>query len=48
MLSSLQGEADISGRTCREWYQHFQSGDVDFEERHGLAVEKGKCTKIPD
>ena len=33
MLSNTYGEAAISERTCREWFQHFKSGDFDIEDR---------------
>ena len=35
MLSSIYGEAALSERTCREWFQRFKSGDFDVEDRHG-------------
>ena len=35
MLSSTYGETALSEITCREWFQHFKSGDFDVEDRHG-------------
>ena len=35
MLSSTYGEAALSERTCREWFQRFKSGDFDVKNRHG-------------
>ena len=46
LLLSTYGEAHLSERTCREWCQHFKSGNVDVED--GLAVEKRKFSKIPN
>ena len=34
MLSNIYGEAAISERTCREWFQRFKNGDFDVEDRH--------------
>ena len=31
MLSNTYGEAAISERTCREWFQRFKNGDFDIE-----------------
>ncbi|KYN15804.1 Transcription initiation factor IIA subunit 2 [Trachymyrmex cornetzi] len=31
MLSNTYGEAAISERTCREWFQRFKNGDFDVE-----------------
>ncbi|GFS64306.1 cytochrome b [Trichonephila clavipes] len=28
MLSNTYGEASISKRTCREWFQRFKNGDI--------------------
>ena len=39
MLSSTYGEATLSERTCREWFQRFKSGDFDIEDRHGGGNE---------
>ena len=38
MLSNTYGEAAISERTCREWFQRFKNGDV--EDRHSSGREK--------
>ena len=40
MLSSIYGEAVLSERTCREWFQSFKSSDFDVEDRHGGGKEK--------
>ncbi|GFV05590.1 mariner Mos1 transposase [Trichonephila clavipes] len=40
MLSNTYGEAAISGRTCREWFQRFQNGDFEVEDQHGGGREK--------
>ena len=43
MLSNIYGEAAISERTCREWFQHFKNGDFDVENRYsGIAVWKSE------
>ncbi|KAG5323721.1 MOS1T transposase, partial [Pseudoatta argentina] len=34
------GEAAISERTCREWFQRFKNGDFDVEDRHSGGREK--------
>ena len=39
MLSSTYGEAVLSGRTCRERFQHFKSSDFGVEDRHGGGKE---------
>ena len=31
MLSNTYGEAVISERTCREWFQRFKNGDFDVQ-----------------
>ncbi|GFV96123.1 hypothetical protein TNCV_1870831 [Trichonephila clavipes] len=36
MLSNTCGEAAISERTCREWFQRFKNGDFDVEDQHGI------------
>ncbi|GFW67653.1 uncharacterized protein TNCV_3445251 [Trichonephila clavipes] len=36
MLSNTYGEAAISERTCREWFQRFKNGDFDVEDQHGI------------
>jgi len=38
MLSNTYGEAAISKRTYREWFQRFKNGD--FENRHSGGREK--------
>ena len=40
MLSIAHGEAALSEKTCREWFQCFKSGDFDVEDRHGGGKEK--------
>jgi len=40
MLSNTYGEAAISERMCREWFQHFENGDFDVEDRHSGGREK--------
>ena len=40
MLSSTYGEAALSGRTCREWFQCLKNGDFDVENRHGGGKKK--------
>ncbi|GFX05834.1 mariner Mos1 transposase [Trichonephila clavipes] len=37
MLSNTYGEAAISERTCREWFQRFKNGDFDVEDQHGIC-----------
>ncbi|GFW18387.1 solute carrier family 23 member 1 [Trichonephila clavipes] len=32
MLSNTYGEAAISERTCREWFQRFKNGGFDVED----------------
>jgi len=32
MLSNTYGEAAISERTCREWFQRFKNDDFDVED----------------
>ena len=39
MLSNSYGEAAISERTCREWFQRFKNGDFDVEDRHSGGRE---------
>ena len=34
MLSNTYGEAAISERTCREWFQRFKNDDFDVEDRY--------------
>ncbi|GFT60058.1 mariner Mos1 transposase [Trichonephila clavipes] len=40
MLSNTYGEAAISERTCREWFQRFKNGDFGVEDQHGGGREK--------
>ena len=40
MLSNTYGEAAISERTCREWFQRFKNGDFDVEDQHSDGREK--------
>ncbi|GBP63530.1 Mariner Mos1 transposase [Eumeta japonica] len=40
MLSNTYGEAAISERRCREWFQRFKNGDFDVEDQHGGGREK--------
>ena len=34
MLSSTDGEAALSEKTCRKWFQRFKSGDFIVKEQH--------------
>ncbi|GFW49590.1 uncharacterized protein TNCV_2843711 [Trichonephila clavipes] len=36
ILSNTYGEAAISERTCREWFQRFENGDFDVKDQHGI------------
>ncbi|GFT90752.1 hypothetical protein TNCV_2777391 [Trichonephila clavipes] len=36
MLSNTYGEAAISERTSREWFQRFKNGGFDVEDQHGI------------
>ena len=40
MLSSTYGEAALSERTCREWFQRYKSDDFDVEDRHDGGKKK--------
>ncbi|GFW69541.1 aromatic-L-amino-acid decarboxylase [Trichonephila clavipes] len=40
MLSNTYGEAAISKRTCREWFQRFKNGDFEVEDQHSGGREK--------
>jgi len=40
MFSNTYGETAISERTCREWFQRFNNGDFDIENRHSGGREK--------
>ena len=43
MLSNTYGEAAISERMCREWFQRFKTGDFDVEDRQ---VSNGGREKV--
>ena len=40
MLSETYGDAALSERTCREWFQRFKNGDFDVDNKHGGGREK--------
>ncbi|GFX81404.1 mariner Mos1 transposase [Trichonephila clavipes] len=40
MLSNTYGEAAISERMCREWFQRFKNDDFDVEDQQGGGREK--------
>jgi len=40
MLLNTYGETAISGRTCRAWFQRFNKGDFEIEDRHGGGRKK--------
>ncbi|GFU31373.1 mariner Mos1 transposase [Trichonephila clavipes] len=40
MLSNTYGEAAISERTCREWFQRFKNGDFEVEDQQAVGREK--------
>ena len=40
ILSSTHGEAALSKRTCREWFQRFKISDFDVEDRNGGGKDK--------
>ena len=40
MFLSAYGDAALSERTSRKWFQRFKSGDYDVEDRHGGGKEK--------
>lgn len=40
ILSETYGDAALSERTCREWFQRFKNGDFDVEDKHGGGREK--------
>ena len=40
ILSSTYGEAALSERKCRGWFQRFKSGDFDVEDRHSGGKDK--------
>ena len=39
MLLSTYGEATLSEKTCRAWFQRFKSVNFDAKERHGGGKE---------
>ena len=45
MLSNTYGEAAISERTCREWFQRFKNGDFDVSKT-GITVEERMFSKM--
>ncbi|GFT45893.1 mariner Mos1 transposase [Trichonephila clavipes] len=46
MLSNIYGEAAISERTCREWFQRYKNGDFDVEDQHGGGREVFEDTEL--
>ncbi|GBP77245.1 Mariner Mos1 transposase [Eumeta japonica] len=40
MLSNTYGEAAISKKMCREWFQRFKNVDFDVEDQRGGGREK--------
>ncbi|GFV73489.1 hypothetical protein TNCV_1271741 [Trichonephila clavipes] len=46
MLSNTYGEAAISERTCREWFQRFKNSDFDVEDQHDIWWDQLGC--LPD
>ncbi|GFW38397.1 uncharacterized protein TNCV_1332501 [Trichonephila clavipes] len=40
LLSNTYGEAVISERTCREWFQRFKNRDFDVEDQHDIWWDK--------
>ena len=40
ILSITYGEAALSQRTCRDWFQRFKRGDFDVQDQHGGGKEK--------
>ncbi|GFY23747.1 mariner Mos1 transposase [Trichonephila clavipes] len=44
MLSNTYGEAAISERTCREWFQRFKN--CDFKVEDSMAVEERRFSKM--
>jgi len=43
MLSNAYDEAAISERTCREWFQRFENGDFDVEDRRWKKEGFRRC-----
>ncbi|GFU15100.1 hypothetical protein TNCV_4188271 [Trichonephila clavipes] len=37
MLSNTYGEAAISERMCREWFERFKNGDFDVKDQLGIC-----------
>ena len=46
MLSSIYGEAAISERTCREWFQRFKNGDFDVEDGREKVFEDAELEAL--
>ena len=44
MLSNTYGEAAISERTCREWFQRFKN--LILTSKIGIAVEERRFSKM--
>ncbi|GFY11463.1 mariner Mos1 transposase [Trichonephila clavipes] len=44
MLSNTYGEAAISERTSREWFQRFKNGDL--KSKTSMAVEERRFSKM--
>ena len=40
MIVETYGEASISERTCRKWFQHYKSGDFGVEDKERLGPVK--------
>ncbi|GFX36008.1 mariner Mos1 transposase [Trichonephila clavipes] len=40
ILSNTYGEAAISERMGREWFQRFKNGDFDVEDQHGILWDQ--------
>ena len=43
LLVETYGEAVLSERSCREWFQKFKNGEFDIEAKN--VAEGRKCTK---
>ena len=43
LLVEAYGEAALSERSCREWFQKFKNGEFDVEDKN--LAEGRKCTK---
>ena len=46
MFSNTYGEAAISERTCREWFQRFKNGDFDVQDRALYLVGPARCSVL--